>query len=306
MRARILTGIVGRMTRALIPLWFGLVACDAANEQKAPPPEGEVPMCQAEGWTVRPFIEQGGFGPLRRQLADDFTVRTEAGDWNFREAFSGCESYVFVPDNLTVSPLDDTPLLDKQADLRALVTQGPRNVHYFFVLTAESGGLNAFVNAMSNRIERVLGQLEDEEAAWWAERLHVVSDRAATLEPWVEEALLSPEPGFAIDRFQRIRGFGNLADVTRFSSRLQNAGAWPWEANLAYLMHEVQYYNYESDRQDTLDAIDWTPVYLYAAEDIASSGKNQVMATLPDAMDRFRHLVGGSRTRVRPHPRRVR
>ena len=271
----------------LFPLIWAAVGCTGtasteSNPSTSPPME-EVDLCEAEGWTQRPLVEDGAFGSLRRDLAGDFTVPVAEGDWSFFENFTGCESYVFVPDSLVVSPLNETPLVFRQADLRNLVETGPRNVHYFFATAARTGGAASFVSEMESTIEGALGQLSEEDAAWWQPRLHVIQIRANRLDNWVEDALFGPGLGFGIDRFQRIRGFGNLADVNRFDNALQNAGAWPWESNLAYLKHEVEYYNYRSDLQDRLDAETWTSVYLHVAEDLASSGKTIGDVELPDA-----------------------
>ena len=271
----------------MVVAFVALGACaqpEPTSSASPPPTESSAPaqdMCAEQGWTRRPLLQAGGFGSLRRDLAADFTVPTLQGDWNYFEQFTGCESIVFVPDSLVVSGLDSTPLLDSRADLRDLIETGPRNVHYFFVTT--SNGAGAFADDMVSRVEGALQRLNEADAAWWQDRLHVVTQRADRLDAWVADAIVQAGPGFAIDRFQRIRGFGNLADVTRYSPELDGAGAWPWESNLAYLKHEVTYYNYESDRQDMLDATEWTSRYLFYEEDIASTGKRHAWVDLPDA-----------------------
>lgn len=268
----------GMMRFALLP-WF--VACsDPAPETETPPTPGD-PLCGAEGSTFRAFVDDGVFGVERRDLAADFTLPTHQGDWTFSAEQRGCDTVMFVPDSLVVSPLDATPLVEKRRDLRTLLESGPRNVHWFFVTTG--GGVQGFVDGMVGRIEGVLELLPAELADHWRSRAHVVTERADRLDSWIPDALAVTGRGFGIDRFQRIRHFGNLADVTRFSPELQAAGAWSWEDNLAYLGHEVQYYNYESDRQDAMDAVDWTSVYLHYDEDLASTGRTDVDVELPDA-----------------------
>ncbi len=59
--------------------------------------------------------------------------------------------------------------------------------------------------------------------------------------------------GFGIDRFQRIRGVGSFADVVRYDAALEG---WPWADNLAYAAHEAQYFDFEAERQERLDAQD--------------------------------------------------
>jgi Peptide-N-glycosidase F, C terminal len=261
--------------------WVGLGCVSDPTEDSAASPPPALDLCAEQGWTGREWVADGDFGPLRRQLADDFTVPTTAGDFVWSEQFTGCESYVFVPDSLVVSPLDPTPLLEQRADLKSILKDGPDNVHYFFLTT--DTGASSFAESMAERISGALGTLSAEEQEWWAPRLHAVTKQADRLDGWVAEAMTAGGEGFAIDRFQRVRQFGGLADVTRFDPALDSAGYWPWQANLAYVAHEAQYYNHESDRQDRLDAVQWTPVYLFHDDPIAATGNSTVDVDLPDA-----------------------
>ena len=268
------------MHRALVPAFAlsVLLGCPPAEPEPTPPHADS--FCTQHGWTERAFQTEGVFGDQRRDLADDFWIETTAGRWSFDEEWTGCETYLFVPDTLEVSPLDDTPLLASDDDLAQLIETSPDNVHYFFIA---AGDPDAFVDGMEERIERVTDELDDADADWWRARLHVATERQSDLGGWIERAMSSSGEGFGIDRFQRIRGIGQLADVTRYSSALNNAGAWPWEANLAYVAHEAQYYNYESDRQDELDAVDWTEVWVFYDENMRVTGKSHATVEFPDA-----------------------
>jgi hypothetical protein len=260
-------------------LW--MAAGCTPTEEEPPPAPG---LCENNGWTQRAFVDDGVFGVLRRDLAADFSAPTTDGDWTLSERWSGCESYVFVPDSLVVSPLDGTPLLESADDLAELLEKSPDNVHYFFVSTSQvNTEVDAMVEGMTGRIEELLAELGPRRRSWWSERLHVLDRGSLRLQNWITDAMISTGRGFAIDRFQRIRGFGNLADVTRRDPALEQAGAWPWRANLAYLAHEPLYYNYESDRQDMLDADEPTAVYLFYEEDNANNGRRHVWVDLPDA-----------------------
>ncbi len=265
--------------RLALVLLSALVLAACPSEEPAPPPPADS-FCTQHGWTERAFITEGVFGDRRRDLADDFWVETTAGRWSFDEQWTGCETYLFVPDTLRVSPLDNTPLLDSEADLAQLIETSPDNVHYFFVT---AGDADAFADAMSERIDDVTDALQDADRDWWRDRLHVVAVSWTDLGGWVERAMSSSGEGFGIDRFQHIRAIGQLADVTRYSTALNNSGNWPWEANLAYVAHEALYWNYESDRQDQLDAVDWTEVWVFYDENIAATGNSLATVQLPDA-----------------------
>ncbi len=266
-----------RWTAALLAL--PLAACGPEPE---PEPEPEPPSwCDEQGWTERAFIEEAEFGHDRRDFAADFAIDTTAGQFWFMDRFTGCETYLFVPDSLVVSPLDNTPLLEEEDDLVALIEKSPLNVHYFF-LAEDEDDVDTLVEGMTERIEYALDELDD-DADWWSGRLHVVTESVEELGGWVDNAMDSGGRGFGIDRFQQIRGIGQLADVNRYSNALNNAGAWPWEANLAYVAHEALYYNYRSDLQDRLDAVDWTTRYLFYDEPIRATGRSHVTIDLPDA-----------------------
>jgi hypothetical protein len=267
--------------RPLVPALFALSLVVACVPEPEPEPAPLPSWCAEMGWTERPFLEEAAFGRERRDFADDFDLRTTDGEFRFSEQFTGCESYLFVTDDLSVSPLDSTPLYDKQDDLVELLEISPPNVHYFF-LAEDEDDVNAFVDGMSGRIEGALDELGD-DGDWWSERLHVVTESVDELSGWVDNALDNGAPGFGIDRFQQIREIGNLADVGRYSSALNNAGAWPWEANLAYVAYEAQYYEFRSGLQDRLDAVDWTSRYLFYDENIQATGRSKSWVDLPDA-----------------------
>lgn len=261
-----------------------LVISAACTGDEPVTPEPVPSFCEQMEWTGRPLLTEAAFGANRRSVAADFVVPTTQGDWTFSEHFTGCETYMFVPDTLVVSPLDDTPLMQVQADLRSLIENSPLNTHWFFLTMGEgSEAVTAFTADMDDRLERVLGRYDVAGQDWWRERVHVVSKSGTKPMGWIGEAMTSTGQGFGIDRFQRIRGFGGLADVTRFSSALDNAGAWPWEANLAYLDHEVRYFNYESDREDELAQDAWTDIWLFHEEENAGNGVSHATAQLPDA-----------------------
>ena len=271
--------------RATLPaLLLLLAACPTADDDDSATPDPGPSICELNGWTERAF-STGPYGLSRHDVIDDFTLPlVDEDDWVFSERWTGCESHVFVPDSLSVSQLDSTSLWESDEDVAQLIEDSPRNVHYFFVSHAsDSDTENERTEAMRERIDGVLEDLEDDDAAWWGQRLHVLRKRRSSLDNQVEDILEGiGREGFAIDRFQEIRGVGSLADVGRFSAELNNAGAWPWESNLAWIAHEPIYFNFESDRQDRLDAQSDVTI-VNAWSDVVLSEFEEAEVTFPDA-----------------------
>lgn len=263
-------------------------AAEPAPEPPSEEPPTEAPdepsWCDNQGWTERPFVTEAAFGFQRRDVADDFAVETTAGPWVFSEEFTGCETYLFIPEAFRVSPLDSTPLIHKVPDLAQLLDDSPPNVHYFFATqTGDEAAMQAFADAMDVRLDSALMELGEAWEPWWRERVHVLTEPIGGRTDWVGQAFGSGAPGFGVDRFQRIRHIGQLADVLRPNNDLAQAGYWSWEANVAYVAHEARYYNYRSDLQDRLDAVDWDEHYLFYDEGIWQTGRSTATVELPDA-----------------------
>lgn len=223
----------------------------------------------------------------RGDVAGDFTVELlNEPTFTFSTAFTGCESYVFIPDNLVVSDLDDTSIWEKN-DLDDLIKGSPENVHYFFVSRkTDAAAADAALAGMRARIDGVLagGMITPAQAMRWKDRLHVVAKPASAIEGWLQPILRTGvgRGGFAIDRAQRIRGVGYLADVSRYRQALSDGGFWPWESNLAYAANEPRLYNFEATRQAELDADGATVVDVYTG-DVIDEYFGEVDVALPSA-----------------------
>ena len=278
------------MTRRLLsPLLALLLAplagCPSAEPDPEPTPAPEPSYCEQLGLPERAFQTEGDFGSTRWKLADDFLIEDmDRTEWRFSEEWTGCDSYAFVPDNWVLSQLDNTPLWEHDGVL-GLIERSPRNAHYFFISTRSSNSeAEPILQAMVDRIEDDLSELDEEDAAWWREHLHVVRGRAGAREDWIPGAMLAGRDGFTIDRFQRVREIGSLADVQRFSSALNNAGTWPWENNLSYVANELRYYDYEARRDDYLSAQeDVTVVTTFTGEILAEQAIREF--TFPTAAE---------------------
>lgn len=240
-------------------------------------------ICTELGVAPRAF-SQGPYGIHRREIADDFTLDL-VGEEPFvmSERWNGCESYVFVPDSLVVSTLDKTSIWEQGVD--KLIKQPAKNVHYFFVSRASSDdAANTSTSAMRARIDASLGKLAQADADHWRPRLHVVQKRSVTIGGWLGEVLKGHgRVGFTIDRRQRIRGMGYLADVALFDPALDQAGEWPWKSNLAYAAHEARFFNWEEAAETKLDNDGATVVTLWQGEVLAEF--EEIDVVLPSAAE---------------------
>ncbi|MEL6342767.1 MAG: peptide-N-glycosidase F-related protein [Myxococcota bacterium] len=257
--------------------------CDQSDNETDKPEETETEtLCSEDDLPAIPLNRDGQFGDGRRDLAADFTLPTDRGEWRFFEAFTGCDNYVFVTDDRVLSPIEDEPLIWRVDDIVSLTEKSPRNTHYFFIAD-DDDGIEAFVETTRDAVDAALGQLDDDVKAHFDAHIHVVTAGRPDLEDWVNDALVRPDEGFAIDRYQRIRELGQLADVQRYSATLNNGGYWPWQNNLSYAAHPPIYFNFERQREARLEQTDWTSYYLLVDEDLAGTGRNRFTVDLPDA-----------------------
>ena len=252
------------MLNVVIILW-GLWGCSEKNEtpedSAQPEPESH-PICNALSLPTFAYDAQGPSVFQRHQPAGDFSVPLRDGsEWTLSEQWTGCENYIFIPDDIAISDLDSnsywsTGVLD-------LLVNSPLNTHYFFVSRGSSAEDAESMGAqMQAWIDETIAGLSENQANWWVERLHVVAGPSNDLEGLVKDAFSSPVAyfGFAIDREQNIRGLGSFAHVSGYDSALNNANAWPFEQRLFAAGYESHYFNFEVERQTRLDAVDATIV----------------------------------------------
>jgi Peptide-N-glycosidase F, C terminal len=231
-------------------------------------------LCTTLNLPSRPFVTTGT-GINRGDLAADFTLPMVDGtSWTFSAEATGCESYVFLPDLLTVSQTNTASIWLK--DLPALVAASPMNVHYFFVSQqATDAAAKTSTAGMAAQITALVapgGKLSAAAAAHWQTHLHVVAGRAQTYAAWVGKTLVTwGQQGFAIDRRQRMRGVGFLSDVTRQEAN-PPANSWPFDSNLAYAANEPIYMNAQSDELDRLDAEGATVVPVFTGQVLSEEG----------------------------------
>jgi hypothetical protein len=259
---------------------------DAASQDDATPQDDAAPsaICDLLGLPVAAFAP-GGTGTHRGEVAGDFTLPLVGGGaFTLSERWSGCETYVFVPDTYRISDLDATSLWTD--DVALLVATSPRNAHYLFVSRqATDAEADAATAAMARHIVDQLATLEPADAAHWRERLHVVAGRAATLGGWLQPLLTTGlgRIGLVIDRGQRLRGVGMLADVTQYDQALADAGKWPWRNSLSYAAYEAQWSDARAARDARLAADGATVVPVWEGETIGEYAETDV--TLPSAAE---------------------
>ena len=135
-------------------------------------------------------------------------------------------------------------------------------MHYFFVARGRVDAVasNA-IRTLKSNIETLLETMSDEDYDHWMGHLHVVRGGTNDIDGLVGSMFSSAvgARGWAIDRFQRIRGIGGLADVNART----NAEGWPWETRLFSAGWEAQYFNFEATRQERLDAETVTEIQVF-------------------------------------------
>jgi hypothetical protein len=218
-----------------------------------------------------PFSTSGS-GTTFDDIAGDFTVETTDGPFTLSEAWTGCESYVFI--NYANTDYGNE-LFDTYLD--PLFLDGPRNVHYFFTSYEDSSA------AARSRVMPLVTQLEDafeyeempeEEREFWRARIHFVVEPIADAEGLGSfvRARTTVEHTFAIMRDQRWDPVGSLFEV-RAGGFVPRIGMAAWAGH---------YYNYRAELSARLAAEDATIVPLIDERDVTARFLDRD-ATLPDA-----------------------
>ncbi|MFO0614354.1 MAG: peptide-N-glycosidase F-related protein [Polyangiaceae bacterium] len=240
-------------------------------------------VCAELSRTPRAF-EAGPYGQHRGDVAGDFTLDLADGTtWTFSEMFSGCESYVFVPDTLPVSDLDSKSVWESDKDVATLLKSSPKNTQYFFVSRrAADADAAVAITGMQARVDAQIAKLPAADAEHWRHRVHVVAKKAKDLGNWIGDVFAtSGAIGFSIDLRQRLHGAGYLSDVKRYDPALDDAMKWPFKSNLAYAANEPKYLDAQAKLQDRLDADGATIVPIFDGEVLAEFADKEV--TLPSA-----------------------
>ncbi|HNC98723.1 MAG TPA: hypothetical protein PKW90_21500, partial [Myxococcota bacterium] len=232
---------------------------DDSAVDSAPPAQ----LCD-DGTVARSFEEAAESSDLRATAAD-FTVETTAGSWNFKEHWTGCDSYLFILESPRQNTQTGTEFWGNQRDNGALLSLVPPNTHVFFIPTGRSTeAIDTLQQSMAND---VFPRLSAEEQALWGERLHYVTTVPADIGGWLGPVLRDPGWGIGIDRFQKIRYLGAFTDPQRYNSET----GW-FNDNLRMAGNEAVYYNFEAQREARLEAQDALVLPAFSGEVISDSG----------------------------------
>lgn len=238
--------------------------------------------CDALGFPSVAFQDVAASAKLY-DVAADITLATTEGDWNLRENWSGCDVYLFIPEEPAQNQGAPDPTWSKKKDNKALIDTMPLNTHVFFLSSERSDEDRlAALDELKSTIDPQLDEYDDATRAWKERHIHYVTDRDGKADGWLGDSLSSPGWGVGIDREQRVRYIGSMADPERYDS------SYGWfYPNISLVANEARYYNYEAVRQAALEAKGATVVQAFTGEVISDGGwagvTTSVDVVLPDA-----------------------
>jgi hypothetical protein len=231
--------------------------------------------CEALGLPQAAFVETTA-STVTYDLAADFTMATTEGDWNLRENWSGCDTYLFVPSEPVQNQGAPDGTWALKRDNRDLLEMLPRNTHVFFVSSNRGTEADDEVAALVTDYDDILGDMDAEDAAWWDRHVHFATEGASGLGDYVGDLLQNPGTGFGIDRFQQIREIGSMADPARYDAAI----GW-FDPNVSFVANEAVRYDYEAERQAMLDSDGATVVHAWQGDVVSGVGYFDIQ--LPDA-----------------------
>ena len=240
---------------------------DSAVDSEAPPS-----WCEEQGLTERPWVEAEDSDALYATAAD-LTLQTTNGPVVLSELWTGCETFLFIPNMPSQATGWPDPIWTLKKDVRSFFQDLPKNTHVFFLVSEQANETDRL--AKLDDLKAYVDAVVDEDAEHWSTRVHYVTDRAKNVDGWVGDHFSSPGFGAGVDRFQRIRYLGSFADPERYNS------SYSWfEPNLAMAANEARFYNMESDREEALDS-SATVIQVFDGDRVA--GSTYVDVDLPTA-----------------------
>ena len=205
----------------------------AADEDTEAPTDGEAPSdgdSEPAGNTPSEEFSEGPYGINYGDIAGDFTLPTEEGDWNFASNYTHDDSYIFVIYRAGSMNSDNKMW---STSMMNLFDASPMNVHYFFaVYTDKNDTFEGKIAEIRENIEKAADATGNVELQ---KRIHVVSRPLPEIDCWLNDWAEENSAVFlGIDRFQRLRAGGSFASwQTSTDPMIEN------------IMKEAEYYNYE-------------------------------------------------------------
>lgn len=225
---------------------------------------GPAKDCVDLGLPIRAWVEAEA-DPTLYATADDVTVETLDGTWSVRDTWSGCDTFLFVPEEPNQAA-GLSPLWENKRDTEDFLEALPDNVHVVFVPSSRDEGERvAAVEALQADIVDIMSEWNGGDRGWFEPRIHYVTERDSEIFGWLGDTLSKPGWGAGIDRFQRVRYIGSFADPRRYEASI----GW-FADNLAMAANEPVYWNYEADRESRLEAEDALVVPVFGGEVIES------------------------------------
>jgi len=272
------------LNRCLISIFpLALIACGGDDGSAGAPPQFEdFTVCGKLDLPARDFDPSSDTTPRRHSATGDFTVPLVDGtEWTLSENWTGCDSYIFLPHHLPVDEADNQSWWVNGID--GLIEKSPPNVHYFFVVTGNTPDHASFTDPLADDVATQLARLDETDQVWWADRIHVVAGDSNSLDGFISTAFQSNIGvlGFAIDRFQKFRTLGSMAAVEAIDSAL----GWPYERRIYDAGYQPVYYNFESERQQRLDAEDALVVEVLSGEEYSQFQEGTLV--VPDNIEDF-------------------
>ncbi len=222
-------------------------------------------QCSDLGLAVRSFEDVEAATDLYAKAAD-LTLQTTAGEWNLKDNWTGCETYLFIQQNPRQNQGFGTPLWSRDVD--DLLERLPENAQVFFILsTTDSLAIITLLKSLREDVEAAIADEEKAVQDRWYHRIHYVNESVQNLSGWLGTVLKSPGWGVGIDRLQCIRYIGSYADQTRY-----DAGVGWYAPNLSMAANEAIYYNFEAEREERMAAQTATVLSAFAGEELSDPG----------------------------------
>lgn len=215
---------------------------DAGDDQGPTLPSS--PSCQAQGLAATRFMAGGE--AKWDGLAGDFTLQTKRGPWTLSEAWTGCDSFIFIQHD--GGQLGAALWANARGGLAGLMANAAPNAHIFFGAYGQSAeAIGPQLDQISEAIQGALGSAPDELRVRWAQRLHVITEPVNKTTGALGQLLAAQaQPVYAVgvDLEQRFDQGGAP----------YNIGPQGFTPDLSVAAYLPRYYNYRRKLNDQLTA----------------------------------------------------